>query len=294
MKYLVAKFDIEAKDSKTMETACDLLCDLLGQVGFEAFEETEEGLDAYILEESFDKKSMDILQEFCLSGVVWSYKVENVEDKDWNETWEQAGFDPIVIGDKCIIYDAKHPIPDTLHPQVNVGIDARLAFGTGNHETTRMVISALFDMEVEGRRVLDCGCGTGILGIVASLLGAKEVIGYDIDEWSVENTKDNLLLNHIYNNVEVVVGDSSVLEGQPKADLLIANINRNILLQDLPRFAQAIKPDGQMILSGFYLSDVTVLTEAAAQQGFSLLETKSEEEWAMLLFVAAALGRREV
>ncbi|MBR5062026.1 MAG: 50S ribosomal protein L11 methyltransferase [Prevotella sp.] len=286
MKYLVAKFDIEAKDSKTMETACDLLCDLLGQVGFEAFEETEEGLDAYILEESFDKKSMDILQEFCLSGVVWSYKVENVEDKDWNETWEQAGFDPIIIGDKCIIYDAKHPIPDTLHPQVNVGIDARLAFGTGNHETTRMVISALFDMEVEGRRVLDCGCGTGILGIVASLLGAKEVIGYDIDEWSVENTRHNATINHV-GNIEVFHGDARVLSHVSGVfDIVLANINRNVLVADMHHFHDVMAPKACLILSGFYSEDIPILLEEAKKEGLECLSQATDNNWASLVLTA--------
>ena len=125
--------------------------------------------------------------------------------------------------------------------------------------------------------------------------GAASVFAYDIDEWSVENTRDNLLLNHIYNNVvEVQAGDSSVLEGKEQADLLIANINRNILLADLPRFASAVKPGGKMILSGFYLADVPVLAEATVQHGFSLLQTESEEEWAMHLFEADALGRRDV
>ena len=148
---------------------------------------------------------------------------------------------------------------------------------------------------MEGCRVIDAGTGTGILSIMAVKRGAAHVFAYDIDEWSVENTRDNLLLNHIYNNVvEVQSGDSSVLEGREPANLLLANINRNILLTDLPRFAKAVRKGGRMILSGFYLADVPVLVDAAAQQGFSLRETKNEEQWAMLLFEADALGRRDV
>lgn len=286
MKYLVAKFDIEAKDSQTMETACDLLCDLLGQVGFEAFEETEEGLDAYILEESFDKGDMAILEEFVLPGVVWSYEMEKVEDKDWNETWEQEGFAPIVIGDKCVIYDAKHPIPDTLHPRVNVGIDARLAFGTGNHETTRMVISTLFDMEMEGKRVLDCGCGTGILGIVASLLGAKEVIGYDIDEWSVENTRHNAAINHV-GNIEVFHGDARVLSHVSGVfDIVLANINRNVLVADMHHFRDVMAPKARLILSGFYSEDIPVLLEEAKKEGLECLSQATDNNWACLVLGA--------
>ncbi|MBR5053802.1 MAG: 50S ribosomal protein L11 methyltransferase, partial [Bacteroidaceae bacterium] len=146
----------------------------------------------------------------------------------------------------------------------------------------------------QGKHIIDAGTGTGILSIMAIKRGAKSVFAYDIDEWSVENTKDNLLLNHIYNNVVVLCGDSSVLEDCEKADLLIANINRNILLGDLPRFASSLKPKGQMILSGFYLEDIQALTEAAEKLGFSLQKVESELEWAMLLFEANALGRRDI
>jgi ribosomal protein L11 methyltransferase len=189
----------------------------------------------------------------------------------------------------------------------------------------------LAQLDLKDKHVIDAGTGTGILAIMAIKRGAASVFAYDIDEWSVENTKDNLLLNHVPTmgqgarskgqenrnqsrdgsrdssllplapcslppspRVEVAIGDSSVLEGQAKANLLIANINRNILLQDLPRFAKAVKEKGRMILSGFYLSDVPVLAEAAVQQGFSLLKTESEGEWAMLLFEADALGGRDV
>lgn len=286
MKYLVAKFDIEAKDSQTKDTACDLLCDLLGQVGFEAFEETEKGLEAYIQEESFDKDDMTILQEFELPGVVWSYQVEKVEDKDWNETWEQEGFDPIIIGDKCIVYDAKHPIPEGLHTTINVGIDAKLAFGTGNHETTRMVISSLFDMEIEGKRVLDCGCGTGILGIVASLLGAKEVIGYDIDEWSVENTQHNAAINHV-DNIEVFHGDARVLSHVSGVfDIVMANINRNVLLADMHHFHDVMAPKARLVLSGFYTEDIPILLEEAKKEGLECLSQATDNNWACLVLTA--------
>ena len=191
-----------------------------------------------------------------------------------------------------------------------------MAFGTGSHQTTRLILRTLANLDLNGKSIIDAGTGTGILAIMGIKRGAASVFAYDIDEWSVENTKDNLLLNRIQTlsnsplkgekqkaspsrgglegSVVVACGDSSVLEGLPKADLLIANINRNILLQDLPRFAKAIKEDGMMILSGFYLSDVPVLKEAAMRFGFSLKKQESEEDWAMLLFEANALGGRDV
>ena len=295
MKY----YEVKCTLQPFSEIAADLFSASLSEIGFEAFSVTEDGLTAYIQQSEWDESRMqEAVQDFFLPDVSISYTCAEAPDEDWNQVWEEEGFQPIYIplggGQEggIVVHDVKHT--DVPQARYDILITPRLAFGTGSHQTTRLILHTLAHLDLEGKHLIDAGTGTGILAIMGIKRGAAHVFAYDIDEWSVENTKDNLLLNHIYNNVEVVVGDSSVLEGQPKADLLIANINRNILLQDLPRFAQAIKPDGQMILSGFYLSDVTVLTEAAAQQGFSLLETKSEEEWAMLLFVADALGRRDV
>lgn len=295
MKY----YEVKCTLHPFSETAADLFSASLSEIGFEAFSVTEDGLTAYIQQSEWDESRMqEAVQDFFLPDVSISYTCVEAPDEDWNQVWEEEGFQPIYIplggGQEgaIVVHDVKHT--DVPQARYDILITPRLAFGTGSHQTTRLILRTLAHLDLEGKHLIDAGTGTGILAIMGIKRGAAHVFAYDIDEWSVENTKDNLLLNHIYNNVEVVVGDSSVLEGQPKADLLIANINRNILLQDLPRFATTIKPDGQMILSGFYLSDVPVLTEAAAQQGFSLLETKSEEEWAMLLFVADALGRRDV
>ena len=253
------------------------------------------------------------VQDFCLPDVVIDYVCTEAPDEDWNQVWEEEGFQPIYIPlgegqeEAVVIHDVKHK--DVPQARYDILITPRMAFGTGSHQTTRLVLRKLANMDLEGKRVIDAGTGTGILALMGIKRRAAHVFAYDIDEWSVENTRDNLLLNHIFNVgvkdvkgvkgvkdicVEVVCGDSSVLEGQPQADLLIANINRNILLADLPRFGKAVRKGGNLILSGFYLSDVPILTEAAAQQGFSLLETESEGEWAMLLFVADAAGRCDV
>lgn len=271
---------------------------MLSEIGFEAFSVTEDGLTAYIQQSEWDEHQMqETLQNFFLPDVAISYTCAEAPDEDWNQVWEEEGFQPVVVGEDVVVHDVKHTnVPQARY---DILITPRLAFGTGSHQTTRLILRTLAYLDLEGKCLIDAGTGTGILAIMGIKRGAAHVFAYDIDEWSVENTKDNLLLNRIPQSpleggVEVKVGDSSVLEGQPKADLLIANINRNILLQDLPRFAKAIKEGGQMILSGFYLSDVPVLTNAAVQQGFSLQKTESEEEWAMLLFVADAAGRRDV
>ncbi len=304
MKYFEVKFTM----NPFSEVAADLLTASLAEIGFESFSQTEDCLLAYIQQSEWDEAmTQQAVQDFCLPDVVIDYVCTEAPDEDWNQVWEEEGFQPIYIPfgegqeEAVVIHDVKHK--DVPQARYDILITPRMAFGTGSHQTTRLVLRKLANMDLEGKRVIDAGTGTGILAIMGIKRRAAHVFAYDIDEWSVENTRDNLLLNHIFNVgvkevkdicVEVVCGDSSVLEGQPQADLLIANINRNILLADLPRFGKAVRKGGNLILSGFYLSDVPILTEAAAQQGFSLLETESEGEWAMLLFVADAAGRCDV
>ena len=286
-------FEVKCVLQPFSEVAADLLSAMLAEIGFESFSETEDCLLAYIQQSAWDEEKMqEVARNFPMPGVSICYVCNEAPDEDWNQIWEEEGFQPILIDNEIVVHDVKHT--DVPQAKYDILITPRMAFGTGSHQTTRLILRTLAHLDLEGKHVIDAGTGTGILAIMAIKRGAASVFAYDIDEWSVENTKDNLLLNHIYNNVEVACGDSSVLIGQAKADLLIANINRNILLADLPRFAKAVKEKGLMILSGFYLSDVPILAEATVQHGFSLLRTESEEEWAMLLFEADALGGRDV
>ena len=289
MKY----FEVTCKIRPFSETAADILSANLAEIGFESFSVGEDGLTAYIQQSVWDEDKMrETIRNFFLPEVEISYSKAEAPDEDWNQVWEEEGFQPVVVSNEIVVHDVKHA--DVPQVKYNILITPRLAFGTGSHETTRLILRSLAQLDLVGKHVIDAGTGTGILSIMAVKRGAASVFAYDIDEWSVENTKDNLLLNGVNSRVEVVCGDSSVLEDQVKADLLIANINRNILLQDLPRFASLLKPKGQMILSGFYLEDVQALTEAAAKQGLTLKKTESEQNWAMLLFEANALGRRDV
>lgn len=282
-------FEVTCRIRPFSQDAADVLSAMLAEIGFESFSQTEDGLMAYIQQSVWSEAEMqEIVRDFCLPEVEVSYTVAEAPDEDWNLVWEEEGFQPVQVSDEIVVHDVKHT--DVPQVKYDILITPRLAFGTGSHETTRLILRTLAQLDLAGKHIIDAGTGTGILSIMAVKRGAESVFAYDIDEWSVENTKDNLLLNHIYNNVEVEVGDSSVLEGQEKADLLIANINRNILLQDLPRFAKTVKEKGQMILSGFYLEDVQTLAEAASKLGFSLSKTENEGDWAMLLFEANALG----
>ena len=285
MKYLVAKFKI-ATSEDLLQVCKDLLADSAAEAGFESFEETQEGLEAYVQKELFDKDALDAsIADFPIEGTDISYTIEDAEDKDWNEEWEEQGFDPICVDDQVLIYDAKHPElhPTTSPDHIEIGIEAKLAFGTGNHETTRMIVSTLLNMNLYKMRVLDCGCGTGILGLVASKLGANEVVGYDIDEWSVENAKHNAQLNGV-DNLEVYFGNASVINHISGVfDVVLANINRNILLEDMKSFRGVLNEGGYMILSGFYEEDIPVLLEKAKEFGLYASGRRTDNNWACLV-----------
>lgn len=288
MKYLTANFSITGADEMLLQASREVLADELAAVGFESFEDTDGGLTGYVQSELLDREGLDaVCREFPLEGVSVSYELAEVEDRDWNETWENEGFDPIDIKGQVIIYDARHPftLPQTdgIQSPVTIAIEARQAFGTGTHQTTRMVVQTLLNIELADKRVLDCGCGTGILSLVASKLGAGSVVGYDIDEWSVENTKHNAQLNAV-DNLEVFTGDASVLSHISGVfDVVMANINRNILLADMAAFKDVMRPNAILILSGFYVDDAQMLVEKARELGLTEINRRTEDDWCCLV-----------
>ena len=283
MKYLVAEFKIECQDGM-IQIARDLLTDALGEAGFETFEDTEDGIKGYVQESLFDENAMnDVISNFMLPDVTINANIQEAEYKNWNEEWEEAGFERININDSVTIYDARHDDGNGIASGISIGIETKQAFGTGTHETTRMIVSTLLNIDLKGKRVLDCGCGTGILGIAASKLGASEVVGYDIDEWSSENAIHNAELNGV-GNMKVILGDASVLKSvEGKFDVVLANINRNILLADMPAFVSVMADESLLILSGFYASDVDLLIEKASSLGLSKIDSKSDSEWTCLV-----------
>lgn len=283
MKYLVAEFKIECQDGM-IQIARDLLTDALGEAGFETFEDTEDGIKGYVQVSLFDENAMnDVISNFMLPDVTINANIQEAEYKNWNEEWEEAGFERININDSITIYDARHDDGNGIASGISIGIETKQAFGTGTHETTRMIVSTLLNIDLKGKRVLDCGCGTGILGIAASKLGASEVVGYDIDEWSSENAIHNAELNGV-GNMKVMLGDASVLKSvEGKFDVVLANINRNILLADMPAFVSVMADDSLLILSGFYASDVDLLIEKASSLGLSKIDSKSDSEWTCLV-----------
>ena len=292
MKYYELNFTI----SPCSQDAQDVLSALAGEAGCETFEETTTGLKAYIQQQLFDEDALKlVLDSFPFENTSISYSIQEAEDKDWNEQWEQEGFEPIIVADgRLIIHDGRHLPQDqslNFHNSslpTEIEIDAHLAFGTGTHETTRMICSLLLDMPLKGKRVLDCGCGTGILGICALKLGADSVVGYDIDEWSADNTRHNAVINQVDNNMTALCGDATVLDGfSTEFNLVMANINRNILLNDMERFRSVMTSGASLILSGFYKEDCALLESKAQSLGLSLQATRTDGDWACLLFTCS-------
>ena len=278
MKY----FEVDFTISPYSVDASDVLAAMAGEVGFETFEETVTGLKGYVQQSLFDVSVLKTaLEDFPFEDTTISYDIREAEDRDWNEQWEQEGFEPIVISDNLIIHDGRH-LPDST-PDISIEIDAKLAFGTGTHETTRMICSTLLELQPKGR-VLDCGTGTGILSICALKLGAQEAIGYDIDEWSVDNARHNAVINQVDNRFTSLLGDASILNKvEGTFDLVMANINRNILLNDMPQFVSKMNADATLILSGFYTDDCQILIEKAQTLGLSLRQQKEDQQWACLV-----------
>jgi len=289
MKYYEVNFTLSPVNSD----ACDLLAACAGEAGFETFEETSQGLKGYVQQQLFDRQQLDnLLQSFPFPGISIAYTVSEAEDRDWNEQWEQEGFDPIVVRDRLIIHDGRHypQTPNTHHlipNSISIEIDARLAFGTGTHETTRMVCSTLLDLPLHGKRVLDCGTGTGILSICALKLGAAQAVGYDIDEWAADNARHNAVINQVDDRFLPLLGDVTILNNiEGVFDLVMANINRNILLADMPQIRRKMAHGGLLILSGFYTADIPLLTDKAASLGLQLTGQREEKEWACIVLQA--------
>ena len=289
MKYFEVAFTL----SPYSADACDVLAALAGEVGFETFMETEDGLTGYVQQAIFDEQALkETIEDFPFEGVSISYDVREAEDKDWNEQWEQEGFEPIVVrGERnaqtLIIHDGRH-IPETISENdITIEIDVKLAFGTGTHETTRMICATLLDLfsNLSPLKVLDCGTGTGILAICALKLGASEAVGYDIDEWSADNARHNAVINRVDDRFTSLLGDVNILkEVEGSFDLVMANINRNILLADMPMMHEKMAPGAQLILSGFYTADIPMLTEKAQSLGMTLVAQKEDNDWACVVF----------
>lgn len=289
MKYNVVKISLSADDAATaenneiLEIARELATAIAGDAGCESFEEDFDVVSCYVQDGMLDEEMLkNELRDFPLEGVSASYKVEPVEDRNWNEQWEKQGFEPIVVDGRLIIRDTLHET-DT-DGMEEIVIDAVQAFGTGTHETTNMIVSQIVNGAAKDKKVLDCGCGSGILSIAAMKYGASSVFAYDIDSWSSENTLHNAELNNV-RGIEVHLGDASVLaDTDERFDLVLANINRNILLADMPSFVRVMADGACLVLSGFYTEDAEILKEKAASLGLTHDKMFEKNNWCCLTF----------
>jgi len=296
MKYYEVKFHVQAP-TPLLTDACDVLSALAGEAGFESFENTDYGITGYVQQSLFQRNLLDsLLAGFPMEDVSVSYEVTEAEDRDWNQQWEETGFDPIPIGlgRRFLIHDGRHLAGyNVADYEMPIEIDARLAFGTGNHETTCMILGLLLDMDLTGKRVLDCGCGTGILSIAALMTGAQAAVGYDIDEWSVDNSRHNAVINRVDSQFTPLLGDATVLDTvEGDFDLVLANISRNTLLADMDRFCQKLAHGGRLVLSGFYSEDKPLLTAKASSLGLRLVCEKTNGPWQCLSFQKEPTARR--
>ena len=262
----------------------DVLAAELGEIGFESFTESEKGLLGYISEALYDKKTLDDkLADFPLENTRIDYTSKWVESKDWNEEWEKNFFQPIIIGDRCVIHSTfHHDIPQA---EYDIVINPQMAFGTGHHETTSLIIGELLDNNLQGKSLLDMGCGTSILAILARMRGAVPCTAIDIDEWCVRNSLENIELNGV-DRISVFQGDASALKGKGPFDVIIANINRNILLNDMKQYVSCMHPGSELYMSGFYVDDIPVIQAEAERNGLHFVHHKEKNRWAAVKFVS--------
>lgn len=261
------------------ETMTDVMAALLCEHGYESFVPDECGMTAYIKLEDFDKKVLDDVTAELPFDTSVTVKCETVEGRDWNQEWEKNYFKPITVDGKCMIHSSFHT--DIPSMPYDIVIDPKMAFGTGHHQTTTLIIRRLLELPLEGRSVIDMGTGTGILAILAAMRGAGPVTAIEIDEFAHVNAVENVSLNH-HPEINVVLGDASALAGVEPVDLFLANINRNIIVGDLQVYASRLKEGGTMLLSGFYEDDIAIVFDEARKHGLEYVGHTVLERWSCL------------
>lgn len=251
----------------------EILFAQLQELPFESFEVQDEALHAYIPENLHHEHFLKEISLLKNQNVKITYSQHFIKAENWNTQWE-SNFQPIRVGEDCIVRADFHP---STGKQYELIINPKMSFGTGHHETTFMMLEYGLMISFEGFSVLDMGCGTGVLGILASKKGAKKVRAIDNDPWCVENALENAAINDCL-NIQIELASS--LEADPEEfDLIFANINRNVLIEQIPSYSKALKNDGILLISGFYQEDVDLLLEAASPYGFELLEEKNKSLW---------------
>lgn len=260
------------------EMATDVLAAMLGEIEYESFVPDEQGVTAFVPQGKYDEARLsEVLAQFPIDGITLSYEATFVPGQDWNEEWEKNYFKPIVVGNECVIHSTFHH--DVPQARYDVLIDPKMAFGTGHHETTTLMLQAILDNDFTGRSLLDMGCGTAVLAILACMKGAGPVVAVDIDEFATENAVENVRLNGV-SGVEVRLGGAGVLKEEERFDYVLANINRNILLADMCAYAAHMKSGSRIFMSGFYIEDIPVIRAEAERSGLRFVGHSEKNRWA--------------
>ena len=260
------------------EMGAEILMAELAEVGFDSFVDTPTGIKAYIPKDSWNEQILQDIYLLSNPEFTISYQITEIEQVNWNEEWEK-NFSPIVVEDLCTVRANFHPVPNTRY---DIVITPKMSFGTGHHETTYMMLQQLLPLSLEGAKVLDMGCGTGILAIMAALRGARDITAIDIDPWCVENATENVQQNDC-SFITIKEGDVSLIAGE-QYNLILANINRNILLSDIPAYTQALLPQGLLLVSGFYEEDLPAIKEKCQEVGLTYLSHIERNRWVSAKF----------
>lgn len=262
------------------ENITDLLAAFLADEGYETFESDNTGTTAYIRSDKFSQESVEtIIRDFPIPAVL-SFSFDEIEGEDWNKEWEQNYFQPILIDNSLVIHSSFHE--KYPHADIDILIDPKMAFGTGHHATTSGMARLLLKNSPEGKDVIDMGTGTGILAILAKKMGAKKVTGIDIDEFAIENAKENGALNR--EDITWIIGDDRALDHFTQADILLANINLNVIKDNIDKYLAKIKPGGLIFLSGFLESDVHQILELAQMRGLNHIDSIHDSNWVAMAF----------
>ncbi len=257
------------------EPGSDILIALLADLGFESFTQNESGVDAYVQEE-FENEGL--VKEMSFKDFTFSYIRTVIPKTNWNEEWEK-NFNPVYVDDLVCIRAHFHPIAENI--KHDIVITPKMSFGTGHHDTTWLVSKTMFSLDFKNKSILDMGCGTGILAILAKQLGATILLGIDIDDWSIENSIENAAINKA-SDIEFKKGDASILPSTETFDIILANINKNVLKKDLPTYYTCLKKEGHLLLSGFFTADVEELKQLGLSIGFTFIESYHKNEWAVI------------
>lgn len=272
--YIEVRLDI----SPCSETATDILAALLADAGCESFLPDNNGLTAYAPSATFNSEAISkAISDFAMPGVsITSRHDKTIEGQDWNAEWEKNYFKPIVIDDKCVIHSSfHHGYPKCLH---DITIDPKMAFGTGHHATTSLIVEQLLNMPLENRAVLDMGTGTGILAILAAMRGSSPVTAIEIDRSAHANAVENVAINN-HREINVILGDASRLKSISGIDILVANINRNVITTDIQAYAATLAPNATVLLSGFYTDDIPIVISSAEKVGLNFVSYTERNHW---------------